>query len=173
MKFIFETKRLAFREWNESDASWMMKLNDNPIVIKHTGDSVFKNLDEARQFIQNYSSYKLHDFGRWVVVEKSSQTPIGWCGLRRNEDNEVDIGFRFFEHYWGKGFATESAKACLDYGFSTFDLTEIVGRTAKQNKPAQRVLEKIGMQFWKEGEVHGLADVHYYLKKNHESNNRN
>ena len=57
---------------------------------------------------------------------------------------------------------TEAAKATLDYGFRNLGLNEIIGRAAVENKPSIRVLEKIGMQYWKQGECHGIDNVAYY-----------
>lgn len=107
---MIETKRLILRELNPTDASDFYKLNLNQNVIQHTGDSSFKNIDEAHDFLQNYSDYKKNGYGRWAVVTKENQQFIGWCGLKLT-NNETDIGFRFFEEEWNKGYATESAKA--------------------------------------------------------------
>ena len=57
---------------------------------------------------------------------------------------------RFFRRYWGRGYATEAARACLDYGFRILRLKRIVGRVMRENAASVRVLEKIGLEFWKE-----------------------
>jgi len=66
--------------------------------------------------------------------------------------NQTDIGFRFFKQHWGKGYATEAGKACIEYGFSTLNLPKIVGRVMKDNVASIRVLEKLGMTFVREME---------------------
>ncbi|GGG50166.1 GNAT family N-acetyltransferase [Epilithonimonas arachidiradicis] len=151
MKEILQTKRLLLRELNLDDAEKFYKLNLNPNVIKYTGNSAFKNIDEAKEFLENYPDYKLNGFGRWAVIEKSSNEFLGWCGLKYDKNlDETDIGFRFFEEHWNKGFATESAKACIDYGFETLNLKTIVGRAMKENLASIKVLEKIGFNFERE-----------------------
>jgi RimJ/RimL family protein N-acetyltransferase len=60
--------------------------------------------------------------------------------------DETDIGFRFFRKFWGRGYATESAAACLDYGFGQLGLHRIIGRAMELNTASIRVLEKIGMR---------------------------
>ncbi|HFK5527288.1 TPA: GNAT family N-acetyltransferase [Elizabethkingia anophelis] len=129
MKPILETERLLLRELNSDDAGDFFNLNENPNVIKYTGDKAFQNIDEAREFLENYQNYRLNGYGRWAVMSKENNEFVGWCGLKYNSStDETDVGFRFFEHYWNKGFATESAGACIDYGFKNLNLNAVVGR---------------------------------------------
>lgn len=151
MKEILKTERLLLRELNPDDAENFYKLNLNPNVIKHTGNSAFKDIDEAKEFLENYQDYKLNSFGRWAVIEISTNEFLGWCGLKYDQHlDETDIGFRFFEEHWNKGFATESAKACIDYGFENLNIKTIVGRAMSENLASIKVLEKIGLSFDKE-----------------------
>lgn len=151
MKEILKTERLLLRELNPDDAENFYKLNLNPNVIKYTGNSAFIDIDEVKKFLENYQDYKLNGFGRWAVIEKSTNEFLGWCGLKYNQNlDETDIGFRFFEEHWNKGFATESAKACIDYGFKNLNLKTIVGRAMLENIASIKVLEKIGLSFEKE-----------------------
>lgn len=162
MKIIFETDRLLLRELNISDAENFYKLNSDFDVIKFTGDNKFTSVNEAKTFLENYTEYKKYGYGRWAVLSKSDDKFLGWCGLKYNEEQLVDLGFRFFKKYWGNGFATEAAKGCLDYGFSELHLETIVGRALKKNTASIKVLEKIGMTFWKEALCHGNEECVYY-----------
>lgn len=151
MKPVVETNRLLLREFNFDDAEDFYQLNLNPNVIKFTGNSAFKDIDEARRFLENYPDYKLNGYGRWAVICKESNNFIGWCGLKLGEvDNETDIGFRFFEDEWNKGYATESAKACVNYGFEKLQLKRVIGRAMKENIGSIKVLEKIGLEYEKD-----------------------
>lgn len=150
MKTILETPRLLLRELNVNDAEQFYQLNLNPNVIKYTGNSAFANVGEAVSFLENYQDYKQNGYGRWAVIDKSNNEFLGWCGLKYDKDlDETDIGFRFFEQQWNKGYATESAKACLEYGLDVLDLQAIVGRAMQENKASVKVLEKIGLAFEK------------------------
>jgi len=165
MKTILETNRLLLREFNISDAESFYELNLNPNVIKYTGNSAFKDIDEAKAFLENYSDYQRNGFGRWAVINKSTEEFLGWCGLKYDEDlNETDIGFRFFEHFWNKGFATESAKACIGHGFEKLNLKTIIGRAMKENIASIKVLEKIGLQYEKDFNFDGLEGVIYKIE---------
>ncbi|MGD9487379.1 MAG: GNAT family N-acetyltransferase [Calditrichaceae bacterium] len=162
MKYIIETERLFLREFKSSDAEKMYELNSDPEVIKFTGDLPFKSIESAKEFIENYSDYKLQGYGRWAVITKDSNEFIGWCGLKYNEENFTDIGFRFFQKIWNKGFATEAAKATLEYGFNILNLDEIIGRASTDNKPSIKVLEKLKMSFWKLDTCEGIENSAYY-----------
>lgn len=147
MKKILETPRLYLRELCTDDAEHFYRLNLNPNVIRYTGNTAFASVAEARAFLENYNDYQRNGYGRWAVVEKASETFVGWCGLKYDEvTGETDIGFRFFEDQWNKGFATENAVACIRYGFEQLGLTTIIGRAMCANTASIRVLEKAGLQ---------------------------
>ncbi|WJK00295.1 GNAT family N-acetyltransferase [Elizabethkingia anophelis] len=146
MKPILETERLLLRELNPDDAGDFFNLNENPNVIKYTGDKAFQNIDEAREFLENYQNYRLNGYGRWAVMSKENNEFVGWCGLKYNSStDETDVGFRFFEHYWNKGFATESAGACIDYGFKNLNLNTVLGRAMQDNAASVKILEKFSL----------------------------
>lgn len=148
MNRILETKRLYLRELNVQDAIHFYNLNLDEEVLKYTGDRPFINVNEAKMFLKNYDQYDRFGFGRWAVIRILDDTFLGWCGLKYSADlDEVDIGFRFFKRYWNDGYATESAKACLNYGFSDLNTDKIIGRVMKENISSIRVLEKIGMNY--------------------------
>lgn len=170
MNTILTTERLMLREFELSDAKKMYELNVSNEVMKYTGDLPFVNVPEAIFFLNNYADYDNNGYGRWAVIEKSNNEFIGWCGLKLNEEGFVDIGFRFFEEHWGKGFATESAKACLDFGFDKLKLTEIIGRSASENKASIKVLEKLNMKFWKNDNCEGIANAKYFKITKNENN---
>ena len=165
-QILFQSERLLFREWEKADAVWLKALNDDAEVIRFTGDIPFASARDADNFIENYDQYKNHGFGRWAVIEKQTNTPMGWCGLKYNEEKQIDIGFRFFKKCWNKGFATEAVHATLFYGFDSLIILEIIGRTSAKNVASIKVLENAGLTFWKKGSAHGLEDVLYYKMRN-------
>ncbi len=149
--FIIETTRLLLRPFREEDAPAFFELNEDPEVIRYTGNRPFHDVEEARRFLREYDEYEKYGYGRWAVLLKPGREFIGWCGLKYiSELQETDLGFRFFQRHWGKGYATEAGRACVDYGFSVLGLAMIVGRAMKENQASIRVLEKCGMAFWKE-----------------------
>lgn len=166
MNIILETNRLLLRELTSDDTEDFYRLNLNPNVIRYTGNSSFKSIEEAREFLENYKDYQVNGYGRWAVILKDSNQFLGWCGLKLGEmENETDIGFRFFEEEWNKGYATESANACLHYGFEKLNLKRIIGRAMKENKASIKVLQKIGLEYEKEAELDGKPAVIYTIEK--------
>jgi len=161
---LFTTERLLLRELTPDDAQHFYDLNTDPLVIQYTGDPPFDDVAAARSFLENYDQYRNYGYGRWAVVLKETEEWIGWCGLKYEaEYGDTDIGYRFFRKHWGKGYATESAKASLEYGFVNLKLDEIVGRAFKENTASIKVLEKIGMQFDREILIDGEFPAVQYV----------
>jgi len=169
MKPIIETPRFYLREKLPSDARDMFLLNADPEILKYTGDIPFKDEAAAEAFIRNYDHFRKHGFGRWVIVDKKTNAYLGWCGLKQHADGMVDLGYRIKKERWGQGIASETAHACLDYGFKTLNLDKIVGRSVRANLASIHILEKIGMQFWEKDTCDGINDVVWYSinKKNY------
>ncbi len=143
---ILETERTIMRKLTKDDAIDFYTLNLDEQVLKFTGDKPFKDLQSTIDFLTNYDQYEKYGVGRLAVIDKTSLKFIGWCGLKYSENKkEYDIGFRFFRNYWNKGFATETAKKCIDFGFSILKIEKIVGRAMKENIGSIKVLEKTGM----------------------------
>jgi RimJ/RimL family protein N-acetyltransferase len=167
MVLILETPRLVLREINpETDAQAMYELNLDPIIKKYTGDDPFESVKTARLFFEKYDHYQIHGFGRWAMVLKETNEIMGWCGLK-NHGDFIDLGFRLIPRFRGFGYTTEASIASLGYGFNTLKMTEIVGRTLPHNHASINVLEKIGMEFWKEDKCNGIDNTFYYrINKN-------
>ena len=160
--FQLTTGRLILREFRTSDAGNLYLLNSDPDVIRYTGDPPFKNVSDAYSFLAQYNDYKIHGMGRWAVTLKKGDHFVGWCGLKVNEQNLIDLGYRFFQEHWGKGYATESARACLIHGFHTLKCSEITGRAVIENKASIHVLKKLGMTYWKKDTCKGCEDAAYF-----------
>lgn len=166
MKIILYTKRLYLRECNSMDASLAYELNLDPEVIRYTGDPPFSSVNEAREFLENYDAFEKHGMGRWYAFIRDTDEFIGWCGLKYSpEMDEVDIGYRLLKQHWNKGYSTEAAKACLDYGFQKLGLKEIVARADKRNPASIKVMEKIGMKYEKDISFDGYEGVLYKTSK--------
>ncbi|OFY82190.1 MAG: hypothetical protein A3F72_08230 [Bacteroidetes bacterium RIFCSPLOWO2_12_FULL_35_15] len=163
MKRTLETERLYLREFTMKDAPLLIELNSDPEVTRYTGDGTVKDIGEAKNILKEIilPQYK-NKIGRWAVHLKSNNEFIGWCGLKFiDELKEIDLGYRFFQIHWGKGYGTESAKAVMKYGIQTLKQKNIVGRAAIENYNSIKILEKVGMKFKEEGFEHGEKIVKY------------
>lgn len=165
MEIITETKRLFLRKFTPEDLALIYELNANWEVVKYTGNQSFKSLEEAKEVLENViikGQYEKYGMGRWAVIVKETGEFIGWCGIRPNDNiAEIDLGYRYFQHSWGKGYATEAAFATLQYGFEVLNLPLIIGQAMDENIASRRVLEKVGMRFVKKTTC-AEAAAHYY-----------
>lgn len=161
-----ETERTIMRKLTKEDATHFYTLNLDEEVLKYTGDKPFENLQASVDFLTNYDQYEKYGVGRLAVIDKETSEFLGWCGLKFSEDkNEYDIGFRFYKKHWNKGFATETAKKCLDFGFNKLKIEKIVGRAMTENIGSIKVLEKIGMTLKENFDFEGQKGVIYELKR--------
>lgn len=159
-----ETPRLLLRKFLEEDAEFFFELNDDIEVIRYTNDEPFKNIEEARVLITQYDQYQKYNLGHFSVQLKETNKLLGWCGLKYHPENgETDLGYRFKKIYWNKGYATEASAACLEYGFNKLKLPFIIATAMKENTASIKVLQKLGMQYWKDVIDHDSACVVYKL----------
>ena len=163
---ILETSRLYLREFAIDDAKLLIDLNSDIEVTRYTGDGPVKDEEEAKRILTEiiFPQYK-NKIGRWAVHLKSNDKFIGWCGLKYlAETKEIDLGYRFYKRYWGKGYATESARAVLDYGVNTLKLRNIIAQAAKENTASLNVIKKMGMVYLRDELcAHDPAEVYIML----------
>lgn len=151
MEFQLKTDRLLLREISLEDAKDMYRMYTNPEVMQYTGETPVGSLEEMEEAIRvRIPDYKKYGYGRWATFLKDGMQFTGWYGLAYlPEFDEIDLGYRFFPEFWGKGIATESSRAVLQYGFEELGLARIVAIAMKENKASIRVMEKVGMEFEK------------------------
>ena len=155
MAFNIETERLRLRELRKSDLEGMFKLDSNPNVHKYLGNKPIKTKTETQKILDSVlQQYTERGIGRFAVIEKASGDFIGWSGLRLNTEYNMngftkyyDVGYRLIERFWGKGYATESGKASVDYAFNTMKLPELYATTEISNQASHNALLKIGLQY--------------------------
>ncbi|HEY6503523.1 MAG TPA: GNAT family N-acetyltransferase [Chitinophagaceae bacterium] len=165
MNVVIETNRLLLRTFTIEDAGLIYDLNKDPEVTRYTHDPV-TDMEHAKQVLERtiIPQYALYNHGRWAVHIKQGLEFIGWCGLKfRPEMKETDLGYRFKQSSWGKGYATEAAFASINYGFQKLNLTRIVGRAEPGNIGSWRVLEKCGMKYIGDERVDGHPARTYEL----------
>ncbi len=147
---IIETERLLLRTWKKEDAEPYYQMNQAPRVIEFLPKSL--SMEEVKKFIADQDQCFLENrYALFAVEEKKSGVMIGFLGLEKMEGPysfapAVAIGWRLAAQSWGQGYATEGARAVLEYGFKTLGLDEIVSVTAVENNRSRRVMEKIGMK---------------------------
>ncbi len=97
-------------------------------VVRYTGDTAFACEDEARAVVARLAR-QFEDFrmGRLIISDRTTEEKLGWCGLRWHDDLEGrGLRYRFFRKHWGRGYATESAAACIRYAVEELRLPRLV-----------------------------------------------
>lgn len=146
MNIKLQTARLYLREFTLADAELLFQMHQDPAITRYTGDPLPWDSVAAAKHVLKEAILPQYEkgIGRWAVHLKQTDEFIGWCGLK-DVGHEIDLGYRYIQTYWGNGYATEAAKAVLEYG-KALRLPNIVGRASVDNKASLRVLEKIGLQ---------------------------
>lgn len=148
-----ETDRLYFREILESDANSILELDSDPAVHQFLGNHPIKDIVEARNSIQFIRrQYVDNGIGRLAIIEKETNNFMGWGGFKLITDfvnghhNYHDLGYRFIRRYWGKGYATESSQAAIEFVFKKLELPVIYAIADTNNLQSKKVLEKCGFR---------------------------
>jgi RimJ/RimL family protein N-acetyltransferase len=145
------TERLLLREIIPEDVDDFFDMDKEPAVHQYLGNKPVKRKEqmvEVIAFIRN--QYVENGIGRWAVVEKESNKFIGWAGLKlvketlNNHQHYYDLGYRLNSNYWGRGYASEAARASLQYGFETMKLKEIFAAAHVDNIASNRILSGLG-----------------------------
>lgn len=150
---FIETDRLILRPFTEADIAGAYEMNLDVEVSKYTGDGGVVSYDEIARRIKEHvlADYQKYGYGRLAVEVKGGDKFIGFAGLKYLEDlKAVDLGYRFMSNYWGKGYATEAARALVDFGFKTLGLKELIAMTLPENQGSIRVLEKLHFNYDKQ-----------------------
>ncbi len=146
MTILLETERLMFRDWQASDLEPFHSICSDPSVMQYVGDGELWSRERTEQFIVSAREMsQTLGFCRWPVIDKSCSTVIGFCGFIPASDG-VEIGWRLAKASWGRGLATEAARAVLKHGFETLGFQRVIATVQSPNRASIRVVEKLGMQ---------------------------
>jgi len=147
---IIETERLILRTWLDCDLEPMSKINQDPRVMEYFPG--LYDFQHTKKFIEREKeAFAKLGYTLYAVELKESGEFIGFVGLSLAEFDAhftpaTEIGWRLASAHWGKGYATEAAKAVLHYAFTELKLDEVVSFTTVNNTKSRRVMEKIGLK---------------------------
>jgi ribosomal-protein-alanine N-acetyltransferase len=144
---VLTTARLCLRPFCADDAAAFHEVLGGPGVLRYFPVSAPPTRERVAQVIVRVGEHWAHHgFGLWALTLRDTGTLLGRCGLQYLvETNEIEIDFILGAAFWGHGYATEGARAALQYGFDHASLSEIVGITHRAHIASQHVLEKLGM----------------------------
>lgn len=146
------TDRLILRPVADADADALFSMHSNAHVLRYWDAPAWSERERAERFIAMSRQLAEEGNGARVVLERASDGAfIGWCGLSGwNPDfRSASLGYCLDDVVWGHGYATEAARALLQWAFETLDLNRVQAEADTRNAASGRVLEKLG--FVREG----------------------
>ena len=164
---IVKTERLCLRPFSKEDLNAYAEIMGDHEVGKwfpkgtgYTREEAEKSLDSILKHWDN------HGFGIWAMTGKERESLLGRCGLNLiTETSEVELDFVVARSFWGRGYATEAAKAALAYGFDVIGLGRIIALAKPENISSRRVIEKTGMRYVKNAEYWGITCAYYSISR--------
>ena len=149
-RMILQTERLVLRPFATGDGPAFHEYMSNPEVAHYT-NLLPISLEQAQEMIDNIvGAQAASDVPplAFAITLQADGTFIGNCRLKRDRDDpgQADIAYFLNCCHWGRGYATETVRALIDYGFGTLGLRRIYGLCVPENVASRRVMEKTGMQ---------------------------
>jgi RimJ/RimL family protein N-acetyltransferase len=152
----FETDRLLLRRWRDDDVKPFAAICADPEVMCYIGSGAVRSIEQTRASILAFErDWEKKGYGIFALEILESGQLIGFAGL--SEPNflpeimpAVEIGWRLSRAAWRKGYATEAARAALNFGLTVLSLPEIVSIYQVANEASGRIVQKLGMKFDRE-----------------------
>jgi RimJ/RimL family protein N-acetyltransferase len=146
---VITTRHLLLRPWRDEDLTAFAAMNADPRVMEFF-PSVRTRAETEAQVARIREHFDCHGFGYWAVEVPGVSPFIGFVGLGIPRFEApftpcVEIGWRLACEHWGHGYATEGARAALEFGFGKLGLEEIVSFTVPANLRSRRVMDRLGM----------------------------
>jgi ribosomal-protein-alanine N-acetyltransferase len=154
-RVILDTPRLELRELSAADLDDVARTLADPDVMRYWGRTFSR--EEALEWIgRQQARYAQYGYGYWLALERGTGRPVGQAGLLVSEVDWPDgdstrrvsltgLGYIVDRPYWRRGFATEAARGCLEWGFRTAGLDTIHALIRPENEPSIGVARKLGM----------------------------
>ena len=157
------TERLALRPLTLADIDWFAEMRGDADIMRYIGrvGAVPRSVAEER-LDRHLACWAERGLGMFGVREHGSETAIGWAGLQPLEGtDDIEVGYAFGKAAWGRGYATEAARALVGWGFDILGLSRIVAVAYEENTGSRRVMDKLGMRFEGMRHVHSTESVFY------------
>jgi RimJ/RimL family protein N-acetyltransferase len=159
-----QTERLRMRRWTTADRAPFAAMNADPEVMRFFPGLLDRAASDA--FADRVErSFDEHGYGLWALEPLDGGGFIGFTGLARMPDDVpgaggLEIGWRLAADAWGRGYATEAARAAVDVAWWALGVDEVWSMTAVVNVPSQRVMQRLGMVRWAEFEHPRVPEGH-------------
>lgn len=160
-----QSARLSLRPYTTEDVDSLHHLWTMGEVRKHLWDDVVISREQAASVVRESTAcFETHGFGQWVVLSGSEKPLVGFCGFRFfGEQREIELLYGIAPVYWGRGLATEAARAALRYGFEECGFERVYAGADPPNAASFRVMQKLRMSFSRRTRIDGVEAIYYVL----------
>lgn len=160
-----ETARLHLREFRPDDLDHLAVLLADADVIRYVGNGLPISRQESENALLSIiRHWEQHGFGRWALIDKETQTFVGYGGLR-SLMGMAEVVYHLAKAYWGRGLATELVRASLRFGFTEHQFERIVAVAKPENAASIHVMEKIGMQYEMHTAYYNIDVIQYQISR--------
>jgi RimJ/RimL family protein N-acetyltransferase len=160
VKEALETERLVLRMFRESDTDAYAEMVADPEVMRFLGGKPMSRQEAWRNMAMVIGHWRLRGYGFWAVEEKASGEMVGRVGCWRPEGwPGLEVGWTLRRRFWGRGYATEAARASVEYAFDVLSQTRVISLIAPENVNSIRVAERLGEKPAGEWEVFGTKVI--------------
>ncbi|MCC3867997.1 GNAT family N-acetyltransferase [Terrisporobacter mayombei] len=144
-EFFLKTDRIGFSKWDCRDQELARLLWGDSEVTKYIcASGIFSQKDIINRLNIEISNLEKYQVQYWPIFELDTNELIGCCGLRPRSSNEYEIGFHLRKKYWNQGYATEAARAVINFAFNILKAENLFAGHNPNNKGSQKVLQKLG-----------------------------
>jgi len=152
MDVFLQTSRLRLRRFTTVDADNLVALDGDPEVMRYltNGKPTTREAIENQVLPSILRCYEQSDAGRWAAEDLASGEFLGWLSLQPPTDGsttELDLGYRLLRSAWGRGYATEGARALIRKAFTSLGTQRVLAQTMAVNTRSRRVMEKAGLRY--------------------------
>lgn len=165
------TGRLTLRPFLHEDALVLHRIYQTEGVLRYFPNPVPPPLEKVERFVLlQEAHWEKYGYGNWGILPEGLEQIIGWVGLQYlPELDETEVGFLLDKPYWGKGCATEAARASLEFGFKNFGFEHIIALAHPENLASRRVIEKCGLVFQECLSLWGIHLNRFRIEKQYHS----
>lgn len=141
-----ETERLTLRPFREADATALFELSQDPEVMRYVGDRHIPTLQESWRAIAGWlGHWALRGYGQWAIEERTSGRFTGRAGIINPVDwPGAEVGYLLGKDWWGRGYATEAARAAMDWGFEQVGFADLLSLIDPANQASIAVATRLG-----------------------------
>lgn len=164
---IVETPRLLLRPPEARDVQVMLEIHQHPEVVRHIGTGIPGDLAVAwRNVAIMIGHWQMLGFGPWIITDRQNGEILGRVGMWDSAGGPgVELGWMLRREAWGNGYATEAARAALDWGWAHTRYDYVISEIHLTNAPSIRIAEKLGGTLDRTWEVDGATKVTYGYRR--------